>query len=260
VLQKQRCALSKNKFTIMKKKVFLAAMLICGIGLSYGSTVIVSKTFGFNDADATLNIQNALDSRYDTLVVDYTGKDWIVKPLFAKSNKTLILESGVVLFAKQGEYKDVHDALFTITDVTNFSLIGYGAIFRMRKADYQNASLYTHSEWRHALDIQAKVGKPVENIVVKGLRFEKSGGDGICVAGVAGYPTSEPVQPKNILIQDVVCDDNHRQGISVTGGVDVKIVNTILKDTKGTPPQAGIDWEPDWERLLDVSMTNCYIA
>ena len=58
----------------------------------------------------------------------------------------------------------------------------------------------------------------------------------------------------------MVCEDNHRQGISVTGGVDIKIVNSVLKDTKGTPPQAGIDWEPDWERLLNVSMTNCYIT
>ena len=31
----------------------------------------------------------------------------------------------------------------------------------------------------------------------------------------------------------------------------------VLQNTDGTPPQAGIDWEPDWERLFNVRMINC---
>lgn len=244
----------------MKGNILSIAILLLFTKTSMGSAVIVSKTFGFNEVDATLNIQNAFDSQYDTIVIDFTGKDWIVKPLFAKSNKVVIFQSGVVLMAKQGEFKEVKDVLITITNANNITLLGYGATLRMRKADYQNTALYVHSEWRHAINIQAFLNQPVENIVVKGFHIEQSGGDGICIAGISGYPSSEPIQPKNVLIQDVVCDDNHRQGISLTGGIDVKIINTILKDTKGTPPQAGIDFEPDWERLLNVSMTNCYFS
>ncbi len=244
----------------MKKNILLAAFIFFAIKISLASTVFVSKTFGYNDIDVTLNIQNAFDSQYDTIVIDFTGKDWIVKPLFAKSNKVVIFQSGVVILAKQGEFKNVKDVLITITNASNISLLGYGATLRMRKADYQNAVLYSPSEWRHAVNIQAYLNQPVENIVVKGFHIETSGGDGICIAGISGYPSSEPIQPKNVLIQDVVCEDNHRQGISLTGGIDVKIINTILKDTKGTPPQAGIDFEPDWERMLNVTMTNCYFS
>ena len=241
------------------KKIFLISLLLyIPISLLYATTVYVSQTFGYNQIDATTNIQDAINSSYDTIVVDYVGTDWIVKPLYAKSNKVVIFQSGVVLMAKQGEFKEPRTSLFNITNVSNVTLLGYGAIFRMRKSEYQDVNLYTPSEWRHALDIQAYVGMPVENIVIKGIHFEKSGGDGICISGISGYPNSDPVQPKNILIQDVVCDDNHRQGISVTGGENVKIMNSVLQNTRGTAPEAGMDWEPDWERLVNVGMTNCY--
>lgn len=241
------------------KKIFLISLLLyIPISLLYATTVYVSQTFGYNQIDATTNIQDAINSSYDTIVVDYVGTDWIVKPLYAKSNKVVIFQSGVVLMAKQGEFKEPRTSLFNITNVSNVTLLGYGAIFRMRKSEYQDVNLYTPSEWRHALDIQAYVGMPVENIVIKGIHFEKSGGDGICISGISGYPNSDPVQPKNILIQDVVCDDNHRQGISLTGGENVKIMNSVLQNTRGTAPEAGMDWEPDWERLVNVGMTNCY--
>ena len=222
------------------------------------STAVVSKTFGFNEIDATTSIQNAFDSQYDTLIVDFTGKEWIVEPLFARSNKVIVFQPGVILMAKQGEFQGLKEALITITDASNITFLGYGAILRMRKEDYRNTSLYTHSEWRHAINIQALVNKPVENIVIRGFHIEKSGGDGICVAGISGHPSSGPVQPENILIQDIVCDNNHRDGISLTGGIGVKIVNAIIMETKGTFPMAGIDFEPDWERLQNVTMTNCY--
>ena len=189
----------------MKRTILFSIFSCLLISQLYATTVYVSQTFGYNQIDATTNIQDAINSSYDTIVVDYVGTDWIVKPLYAKSNKVVIFQSGVVLMAKQGEFKEPRTSLFNITNVSNVTLLGYGAIFRMRKSEYQDVNLYTPSEWRHALDIQAYVGMPVENIVIKGIHFEKSGGDGICISGISGYPNSDPVHPKNILIQDVVC-------------------------------------------------------
>jgi len=238
------------------KKLFLITIFLFGIIYSNATIVYVSKSFGFNVTDATPFLQKAFDSGADTVIVDYVGKDWIVTPLFVKSNTVIIFEPGVVVMAKKGEFHGENDCLITISNASNISLLGYGATLRMRKSDYQGSS-YTKSEWRHTLNIQALVDKPVENITIKGLHFELSGGDGILVAGISGYPNHDPVQPKNIFIQDVVCDKNHRNAISVTGGENVKIVNAVMKETGGTPPQAGIDWEPDWERLVNVSMSNC---
>lgn len=240
----------------MRKSLLLCIVLFFGLIYTKATTVYVSKSFGFNVNDATSFLQQAFDSGADTIIVDFVGKDWIATPLFVKSNTVIIFEPGVVVMAKNGEFHGDYDCLLTVSNASNVSLIGYGAILRMRKSDYQG-SLYSKSEHRHTLKIQALVDNPVENVIVKGFHFELSGGDGILVGGISGYPDHDPVQPKNILIQDVVCDKNHRDAISVTGGENVKIVNAVLKETGGTPPKAGIDWEPDWERLINVGMSNC---
>ena len=242
------------------KKLILIFFVCSGVCNTIFASKIVLNSLVFNPTDVTSVIQNAFNSTNDTIVVKNVGQPWVVRPLFARSNKVIIFEPGVILFAKQGEFQDLRVSLFNITNVSNVTIIGYGATFRMRKSDYQDTALYTHSDWRHTIDVQAFVGMPVENIIIKGLHLEKSGGDGISISGISGYPNNNPVQPKNILIQDVVCEDNHRQGISVTGGEQVSIVNTVLKDTRGTAPESGVDWEPDWERLVDVSMTNCYFS
>lgn len=222
-------------------------------------TVLVTD-FGCNSADATDCIQKAFDSGANKVIIPNNGAKYIVRPLFVKSNQEIFIERGVEIEAKKGEYKNIRDALLNIVGVKNVSVIGYGATIRMLKEDYQNTSLYQHSEWRHAINIDVKNNITTENITIKGLWIEKSGGDGILVGGESGYPDFRPYQATNILIQDVVCSDNHRQGISVTGADKLKIINTVLKDTKGTPPQAGIDFEPDWSRLNEIEMTNCYVA
>ena len=62
-----------------------------------------------------------------------------------------------------------------------------------------------------------------------------------------------------MLIRDCICDDNHRQGISVISVDKLRIENCILRNTRGTPPQAGIDIEPDrpTDMLVDVVISNC---
>lgn len=83
-----------------------------------------------------------------------------------------------------------------------------------------------------------------------------SGGDGIYLgAGKNGEPN------QNIVIRDVVCDKNYRQGISVITAQDLLIENVILSNTGGTPPQAGIDFEPNrpTELLSNCVMRNCVI-
>ena len=50
---------------------------------------------------------------------------------------------------------------------------------------------------------------------------------------------------RNVLIENCLVDDNHRQAITVAGIRDIVIRNCVLRNTKGTAPQAGIDFEPD---------------
>ena len=63
------------------------------------------------------------------------------------------------------------------------------------------------------------------------------------------------------MIRDVICDRNYRQGISVISAENLLVERCLLKGTAGTPPAAGIDFEPNSanERLVNCVMRDCTI-
>ncbi len=208
-----------------------------------------ASAWGFDPEDSTAQLQAAIDSGVPKLTVDKMAGPWIVMPLTLVSNQEITFEEGVELLARRGEYHDSNATLMTASNAENIILSGYGATFRMWREDYDNAELYTHAEWRHALSIRSS-----SNIKVLGLTFADSGGDGIYLG------TATPgVTNKNVEIRDVTCIRNYRQGISVITAEDLLIENTVMRDTAGTPPMAGIDFEPNnpGERLVNCVMRNC---
>ena len=220
---------------------FLMAVLAAAALAGCDEAVKVSS-FGYDPEDSTKFIQAALDSGVRKLVLDRQAGPWYTLPLKMRSNTELVLEPGVELVAKRGEYKGIRDYLLELRYVTNVVIRGgNGSALRMWKTDYQGPD-YKHGEWRYALRIFHSV-----NVLVEGLRICDSGGDGIGVTG------------ENITIRNCVCDNNHRQGISVFNVRGLLIEDTVLSNTKGTPPEAGIDFEPDGpkEGLENVVMRNC---
>ena len=204
--------------------------------------------WGFDENDATDALQSAINSGATKLIVPNMGKDWIVRPLMLASNQEIVFEKGTVIMAKKGEFKGGGDCLFRGMNLENVTLNGYGATFRMRKKDYQSDA-YKKAEWRMTLGLYS-----CTNIKIYGLTLAESGGDGIYL-GVSG----DQKLCKDIHIKDVVCDSNHRQGISVISAENLLIENTILKNTSGTAPQAGIDLEPNHptEKLKNCIIRNC---
>ncbi|MBU0607624.1 MAG: right-handed parallel beta-helix repeat-containing protein [Armatimonadetes bacterium] len=205
--------------------------------------------WGFDPVDATACLQAAIDSKVPKLTVDNVGKPWIVTPIKLVANQEITFEQGVEVLAKADEFKGGNDSLFSASLAENISLIGYGATLRMRRADYDDATRYKHAEWRMVLKLLS-----CTNIRIYGLTLAESGGDGIYL-GTA----QRGVTNKNIHIKDVICDKNYRQGISVITAEDLLIENTILRDTAGTAPQAGIDFEPNNpdEKVVNCVMRNC---
>jgi len=124
-------------------------------------------------------------------------------------------------------------------------------MLRMWGDDYRGAN-YRPSEWRHAIQLRGAV-----NICIEGLRIDRSGGDGIYVG--AG-PDREPC--RDIVVRDVVCDAHHRQGISVISVAGLRLERVVLQGTRGTPPQAGLDVEPNhpWEHVSNVRIIDCTAA
>lgn len=204
--------------------------------------------WGFDPADSTKALQAAINSGAKRVIVENMDAPWIVTPIVAASDQEIIFEKGVVVEAKKGEFKGRGDSLFNIILKRNVTLIGYGAVLRMHRKDYDNPP-YARAEWRHVLNVKSS-----SNVKIYGLTLAESGGDGIYL-GTAGTGVTN----ENVHIKDVVCDGNYRQGISVITAEGLLIEDTIMKNTAGTPPQAGIDFEPNRssERIVDCVMRNC---
>lgn len=205
--------------------------------------------WGFDEEDSTEALQAAIDSGAPKLIVDNVGKPWIVRPIMLASDQEITFEEGVEVVAKRGEFKGRNDSLFSAINKENITLSGYGATLRMHRSDYDDPEQYERAEWRMVLNIRSS-----SNIKVYGLTLAESGGDGIYL-GTA----TRGVTNKDIHIKDVICESNYRQGISVITAENLLIENTIMRNTDGTPPRAGIDFEPNHpeERLVNVVMRDC---
>jgi hypothetical protein len=204
--------------------------------------------WGFDPADATAALQAAIDSGARKLVVEDMGAPWITDKLKLAGDQEIVFEKGVVVLAKRGSFRGGNDSLFSAVSKKNITLTGDSATLRMWKQDYDDKTQYKHAEWRHVLAFWSCAG-----VRITGLTLADSGGDGIYL-GVAqkGVPCSD------VVIKNVACVNNYRQGISVISAHNLLIEDCVLKDTWGTAPQAGIDFEPNaaTEELVNCVLRN----
>ena len=200
--------------------------------------------WGFDEADSTEALQAAIDSGVPKLIVENMGKPWIVRPMNLASNQEIVFEDGCEVLAKRGEFHAIGASLFRGRRVENLTLRGEGATWRMWREDYANLELYEKAEWRHCLNMGG-----CTNVQIIGLTLTESGGDGIYLGSGC----------RDITIRGVTSDANYRQGISVIAAENLLIEDCVLSNTKGTPPEAGIDFEPNrpTDRLVNVVMRNC---
>lgn len=209
-----------------------------------------ASTFGFNFTDSTAALQAAIDSGQNVYVPNM-GADWIVSPIMlTHSNQEIRFESGVVVSAKPGAFQAVDDALFTASGKSNITLNGYGATLVMRKSDYQQAP-YAPAEWRHGINLL-----DVSGFEILGLSIKSTGGDGIYVGA-----NSQSGYSQDIVVKDVLLEDNHRQGISIISVKNMLIDNAVILNTQGTAPEAGIDFEANYDaqRIANVTVRNTII-
>ncbi len=226
------------------------ALLCAGIFALNAEEAVKASSFGFDAEDATVALQKALDSGAGKVIVDNMGKDWIIRPVFLRSNQEVVIAKDVTVRARRGEFKGFGDSLFNLNDVSNVTLRGEaGAALVMNKKDYDNPALYRHAEWRHCISIRG-----AERIVIRDLAVKSSGGDGIYIARGAKRPCS-----RDITIDNVAAEDHYRQGISVISAENVTIKNSKFVKTSGTAPQCGIDFEPNFpkESLSNITIDNC---
>jgi Right handed beta helix region len=219
-------------------------------------TTVFADSYGFNTSDATRALQAAInDPNADKIIVRNMNSPWFVsETIFLQSNKEIIFEAGVVVQAKPGTFLDNTRPMFRALSLDNIQLIGLGsgenmATIKMNKEEYKA------SEFGHILGFNG-----VKDFVVKGLKLTGAGGDGIHISGAA-YETAKPglrSYSENGLIENIISDNNRRQGISIDSAKNLTVRNSKFINTKGTPPSAGIDLEPTWsfESLQNIKIQN----
>ena len=237
----------------MTKRVFfwttaILAALCAAIPAWGAEESVVASRFGYDPQDATEALQSAIDSGAKRVVIDRQDSPWILRPIRLRGNLELILEEGVELLAKKGEFRELGDVFFVARNAENLKICGEGkgATLRMRKTDYWQEP-YQKSEWRHGLSFLS-----CENVLVENLQIAETGGDGIYL----GVSSSESGPCKNVTIRNVDCKGNNRQGISVISVDGLTIEDCVLRETVGTAPEAGIDFEPNRsdEQITNVVM------
>ena len=225
--------------------------LVFGLNTKIYATSVNASAFGWNATNATTAFVNAINSTNDTIVIDKQVSDWMINSTNFSSlnNKTIIFENGVNLVAIPGAFSYIYATLMTLYECDSISIIGYGATFKMQKSEY---IIYNNSEYRHCIALIS-----CNNISIYGLKLLDSGGDGVIISNYTGVAYQRYCE--NILLKDLWCDNNYRQGISIGSAQHLRVENCWFTNTIGTAPQAGVDIEPNhpFERLVDIVFDKC---
>lgn len=103
----------------------------------------------------------------------------------------------------------------------------------------------TSNEWCYGI-----FGRGCSNIYIHDLTVKYSSGDGIEFGDVLC---------KNIHVYNVLCDNNGRNGLSITNADGVFISNSIFSNASGHNPQEGVDIEANTSAdvLKNIHISNC---
>jgi len=197
---------------------------------------------GDGATDDTASIQAAIDEVAGTggtvLVPDGTYMVEVApRPrLSLKSDMTLKLAENAMLKAIPTD--DEKSAVLTIAGVSNVAVVG-GTLEGER--DEHKGKKDKRGGWGMGLYIR----DGAEHIVIAGVTARKMWADGFYVSGAS-----------DVKFCDVTADNNRRQGLSIIEADGLVVTNSVFKNTAGTRPGAGIDFEPDEH---DQAITNVKI-
>jgi Right handed beta helix region len=142
--------------------------------------------------------------------------------LSLKGEMTLKLSKDATLKAIPNDSKKY--SILSISGVSNVTVTG-GTL----EGDL-NEHKGESGEWGFGI----RIDKHASHIVVSGLLAKNMWGDGFYVEGAS-----------DVSFCSVTADGNRRQGVSVIAADGLLVLNSTFKNTRGTRPGAGIDFEPD---------------
>ena len=211
------------------------------------------RSFGAR-GNGRIDDTNAFQRAIDSLaagggVVRVPAGRYLIDPLRSvrmRSGVDLRLDSGAVLMAKPNAAPRAYVLLAErVADAT----ISGGSILGER-----HAHLGTKGEWGHGVMIRG-----ASRVTVRNVTISQCWGDGISVGGF--HRKGQPVIPSSdILIDNVRCRGNRRQGLTIGRSRRVRVVDSEFSDTHGTKPEYGIDIEPDAPGTADdITIERCVL-
>jgi len=109
----------------------------------------------------------------------------------------------------------------------------------------------SEGEWGHGIQVRGS-----SRVTLRDLHADDCWGDGIYV----GSADEESVPSEDVVISRVSCQRNRRQGLSICGARNVRVLDSEFSSTSGTSPQFGIDIEPNRQGAVsDVRIENCVV-
>ena len=165
-----------------------------------------------------------------TYMIDAAGK----QRLELGDDMTLKLEDGAVLKVIPNDAEKYR--LLTLSGVSNVWVLG--GTFEGDRERHNGKS----GEWGHGI----RIGKGAKNVTISNVVAKKMWGDGFYVQDA-----------EDVRFCGVTADANRRQGLSVIQVDGLLVLNSVFKNTRGTRPSAGIDFEPD---RVEQKITNVRIV
>ena len=194
--------------------------------------------------DDTSAIQAALNQNDTVYIPDGTYMINVDQPLKPKSNQTIKMSSNASLKAISASTEA--NTVILINGVSNVDLSG-GKIIGERNNHIGNTG-----EWGTGL----KIVNGANNISISNITISDCWGDGLYVGGFINEASVS-----SITLNQIVCDNNRRQGLSITNAKNVTVSNSVFKNSNGIEPQVGIDIEPNPNQIAEdikIINTECY--
>lgn len=215
-----------------------AAWYVANPSLSIGSTTINVRTKGalgngvHNDTAAIQAAINALPTSGGTIYIP-AGRYMIdgVQSLSMRSHTRLQMASGAELDVIPNS--STHYSAIKLYKVNNVEIVG-GSIVGERTRHRGNSG-----EWGYGINILGS-----SRILVRDIRISNCWGDGLWIGGVGNTTNRNLIQSTYVTLNNVVANNNRRQGLSIGPSKYVYVTNSTFSNTNGTLPEAGIDIEP----------------
>lgn len=191
---------------------------------------------GDGETDDTEAIQLCFDTVKNIIIRDGTYMIDASTSIYPSSNSNITLINATLKAITNN--LDTYRILW-IRDVDNINITG-GTI----KGDRTTHTGET-GEWGFGIHISGWS----ENINISNMIIKDCWGDGIYIN-----------RGKNINTQNVVCDNNRRQGISIISVDGYHSLNDKLINTNGYSPESGIDIEPNanTDTIKNIILENLY--